>query len=66
MELVKENEKEQLTEDVLLNIYSYLQIADPYIQEHLTCKDIVHLGLLIDKMKEETSRLKDYYNFLDN
>ncbi len=59
------NNKEQITEDILMNIYSYIQIINPYIQENLSSKEIVHIGLVIDKINEELLKAKDFYKFFD-
>ena len=55
--------KELVTLDVLINISAYLNLADSYIQTHLTNKEVMELGLTIDKMKEEMDKLKEYYEY---
>ncbi|MBR1460466.1 hypothetical protein IJ596_02380 [bacterium] len=59
-----ETEKEKITEDVFANISSYLKIVDAYINEHLNIEEIVHIGLIIDKMNEEIEKLKTYYTII--
>ena len=55
-----------LTEDVLLNLSSYIKVADSFVQDHLNDKDILHLGIVIDNMAAEIEKVKPYYETLKN
>lgn len=54
--------KEIRVEDFLVNINSYLKLADVYVQEHCQNEEVFHLGLMIDKMQEELEKLKPYFS----
>ena len=58
--------KEILTEDVLLNLQSYINLADAYVQENLHSKEVLQLGLLIDKMQEEMYKVIPHYETLSH
>ena len=54
----------RMTEDSLVNIYSYLKIAEAYVDKNLNIEPMVHIGLLLDKMTDEIEKVKPFYETL--
>ncbi|MBD5401509.1 hypothetical protein HDR58_01730 [bacterium] len=55
-------EKEFKTQDILVNLNSYLEIASSYIANNDNNKELFHLGLLVDNMQDEVTELMKMYN----
>lgn len=56
--------KESATIDFLINMKSYLNIADKYLENIDNNEELFHFGLLIDKMQEDLNKLKEFYDFI--
>jgi len=65
MKKIQEQDIESATEDALLNLYSYIKVASTYIDSNLAIPEMLHLGLIIDKMEETIEKLKPYYSTID-
>lgn len=61
----KEKIKNTTIEDAIISLNSYIKIADSYVQDNIKCKEILHIGLLIDKMTEEMDKIRPYYDAIN-
>ena len=61
--MLTEKEQDQI-KDAALEITSYVELAQAYIDNNLAINEMVHLGLLIDKMEENTQVFKKIYKLL--
>lgn len=55
--------KEYKTQDVLVNLDSYLELASSYIVNNDSNKELFHLGVLIESMRQELDKLMEIYGF---
>lgn len=58
----KEKIKNSTIEDAIISLNSYVKIANSYVQDNLQNKEILHMGLLIDKMSEEIDKIRPYFD----
>lgn len=61
--MLTENEERKI-KDAALELISYVDIAQNYIENNLSITEIVNLGLIIDKMEENTDTFKEIYGLL--
>lgn len=53
--------KEYKTQDILVNLDSYLELASSYIDNNDNNRELFNLGILIDNMQKELSELMKMY-----
>ena len=58
----KEKIKISTIEDAIISLNSYIKIANSYVQDNLQNKEILHMGLIIDKMEEEMDKIRPYFD----
>lgn len=58
----KEKIKNSTIEDAIISLNSYIKIANSYVQDNLQNKEILHMGLIIDKMEEEMDKIRPYFD----
>lgn len=61
MEKNKEIDLEKF-EDGALQICSYIELAKSYVNENIHIPEMVHIGLLIDKMSENAKVFEDVFD----
>lgn len=61
--MLTENEERKI-KDAALELISYVDIAQNYIENNLSITEMVNLGLIIDKMEENTDTFKEIYKLL--
>lgn len=61
MKEISDKELKRLTEDMVISLYSYIKIADSYIQNHIIIPEMIHMGLLIDDMAEQIEKVAPHY-----
>lgn len=55
------DEESRMVKDAALEIVSYVELIQSYIDKHIEITEMVHLGLLVDKMEEKTEVFKKVY-----
>lgn len=55
------DEESRMVKDAALEIVSYVELIQSYIDKHIDITEMVHLGLLVDKMEEKTEVFKKVY-----
>ncbi len=53
--------KEYKTQDILVNLDSYLELASSYINNNDNNKELFNLGILVDNMQKELGELMEIY-----
>ncbi len=53
--------KEYKTQDILVNLDSYLELASSYINNNDNNKELFNLGILVDNMQKELGELMKMY-----
>lgn len=53
--------KEYKTQDILVNLDSYLELASSYINNNDNNKELFNLGILVDNMQKELGELMEMY-----
>ena len=53
--------KEYKTQDILINLDSYLELASSYINNNDNNKELFNLGILVDNMQKELGELMEIY-----
>lgn len=53
--------KEYKTQDILVNLDSYLELASSYIDNNDNNRELFNLGILIDNMQKELGELMKMY-----
>ncbi len=53
--------KEYKTQDILVNLDSYLELASSYIDNNDNNRELFNLGILIDNMQKELGELMKIY-----
>lgn len=61
--MLTENEERKI-KDAALELISYVDIAQNYIENNLSITEMVNLRLIIDKMEENTDTFKEIYELL--
>lgn len=61
LEKDKEIDLEQF-EDIALQICSYIELAKSYVNENIHIPEMVHIGLLIDKMSENAKIFEEVFD----
>lgn len=49
-------------EDDALQLCSYIELAKSYVNDNLSIPEMVHIGLLIDKMSESAKVFEDVFD----
>ncbi len=67
MRKIYQRDLDTKTEDAIIQLYSYIKIADIYVQHYVEIPEILHLGLLIDNMEEVIDTvIHDYCSAFDD
>lgn len=53
--------KEYKTQDILVNLDSYLELASSYINNNDNNKELFNLGILVENMQKELGKLMEIY-----
>lgn len=53
--------KEYKTQDILVNLDSYLELASSYINNNDNNKELFNLGILVENMQKELGELMEMY-----
>lgn len=53
--------KEYKTQDILINLDSYLELASSYINNNDNNKELFNLGILVENMQKELGELMEMY-----
>lgn len=61
LEKDKEIDLEQFEDDAL-QICSYIELAKSYVNENIHIPEMVHIGLLIDKMSENAKIFEEVFD----
>lgn len=61
MKKINQKDLDTKMEDAVIKLYSYIKIADAYIQNHVEVPEILHLGLIIDNMEEVIDTVIPHY-----
>lgn len=56
--------KENRTQDILVNLNSYLKLASFYIAKNDNNEELFHRGILIDSMQKGVSELMEIYDLV--
>ena len=61
---ILDNEKENKTVDFHVELSSYLNIMENYIENNIENKELFHIGSIVENIQKELEKLKTYYDVI--